>query len=334
MDRTVQQLADEGFNLLKGEKYAEAFRVLREANDLAPGDPAIAIDLVRAGVNLGRIGELESILRTAVEANPGSAELRSVWQHVFPGPMVPGNPELEEVARHRIRGEMEAALDKFNNLLTGKSSLPGPYLREGIKLLVILEKWDHAQKFYNMLTLLPDAGNYLETEFLIRLQQHAPEGTITALRTPGLKPVYSWSQTFLTTGQDALLPLQLEGIRPECNVGSLSYYCTGTCGVCGTRITASLVRTFLVERHLYCPQCLAGLVIRYREIADLVDRTYPDMTAESVYAWDAKFYKLQEIIGNPETPGNAVPEMIRTFDQDYMFYLMQILWNHRPAGPA
>jgi len=236
-------------------------------------------------------------------------------------------------------------------------------LVECIKLSILNEQFDTAFSLFQRLLSLPDAANYIDPEWLIRLsiqtgRQFLEKEVIKNLRTetlPTLDAQHSlhhsqyrasptqgnsrsrWVETYLRDGNDHFYPVNIKGFTLRCPQEAAIYIFVSECASCKASYQFSVATTIAVDREFYCPTCFAKQKASYEDMRDYIVQHQPHSLADQIAHLDSGVNAIHIQLFNKAMDEENVPLLTKYLGQDYVVLLNQILigrlsseWEGRP----
>jgi hypothetical protein len=233
---------------------------------------------------------------------------------------------LDIMQSRRLAGDFHGAMQQFDSLAVSGALQHPEVMAAGIPLLLLVNQNNIAVKLFSALCKVADPLRLLSPGVLVRLRPFLAGGALPGEAKLGFPDAPSWVRQWLDTGKEPALPAIISGIDIDCRMGAMWYYLNAGCPYCGRPLTVSIMRTLLIVKEIFCPECLGKYIVDYSIIMTYIRKRFPDLVDPSVYEREKWFCVLQEHIGG--RGGEEVPLFIRDAGQDYVFYFNHIYWQH------
>ncbi len=228
---------------------------------------------------------------------------------------------LDRIRRLRLQGHYRTALRELNAELKTQPAAPA-CLAEVVKLFLLTDRKAAAGRAFACLRRHPDAPRYYETEYLLRL--HLATGTppLQANEIDTLDATTSWCQVYKHRRVDPLYPVAIEHVVFACAHGPINYRVGVRCPSCDHRYEVHLRRTLLFYAEGLCPRCFGRQLFNSDAIQAHLRARFDRPT---LWPIDQAVHALQRDLNRPDGP--HLPRLGRYLNQDYMFWLTEVLIN-------
>ncbi len=236
----------------------------------------------------------------------------------------PFGRELEQITQLRKKGLIDEAIQLIRNMISDYP-FDGAANVELIKLLLLSQQNDSAYEVYLLLKQLPGSHSFWEAEYLARLEivlnRRLPE-----LNLADLKRSSKWTLDYRIEGTD---PLYIANII-DCSIvfefdQSGRYLFTCVCPSCGGENEARVYTSFMIQKEVLCPGCLAKLVIHYEAIKQFVENNLSSLVGESVYSLDDVLKKMEMEMEDDLLIGGDLPLACKALYLNNSLIINQVL---------
>lgn len=226
---------------------------------------------------------------------------------------------LQHIGLLRLGGDLVGAVSAVQPLLASREP---EVVVEVVRLMVLLNKFDDAIKYFQMLLSKDQIENHCEIELLYRLEAQV-KGSVSP-RYFAVRPASKadWIAHFWSDKIDKTYSPDIRSCQVDNFLGRIHFKFTNVCSSCATVHTIQLIGTLLIDKYYFCPRCFAKHEVTFEATSNFIRHRYANLLGKDVEAIDMKVIGLAQSIN--EVSSDA-PPLVSYLNQDFIFMLSQII---------
>jgi hypothetical protein len=225
--------------------------------------------------------------------------------------------DLKQIKTLRLKSEFE----KVIGILGAEKNIaaqPPPFFEELIMVLILQKEISKAMRLYELFGSLFKENASIRSSIYERLKSFSAD-------LPKRKTTHTprWVDEKNKNGVETIFNVEILSLKYYTSSHSIFRFGL-KCGGCHTQFRSDLTGSFLVHKEMYCPNCLAAVLLKYDSILKYIKENYSDYLGAAVYQHTFYFNKLRKDLNNA-VDDEKIPLLAGYMNQDTIFTLNELL---------